>query len=366
MPDYWDPSLVDPTAVAHDGMLIRSVGGRSGPLALENGAELTFPWARIQRISGTLPGTIYAQDQTDGVLFNSLSLRSPKALAAGDQAFLDLRCNDAGVPQINMGTPDTQVLINDTLIQIVMGGGILLLPDYLSVTASTTVDIEAGTSMSLTTDATTGTDITLNANRDLFLYADNDVNANAFNGDLTLGAKLSMVMSNDTTSGTDITIQSNRDLFLSADSDVEILATTGNIILNSLPITGAWNTSFSQVVKQNGTTVSSTVTSSRYWKVGRTVIWMFWSTVTGTGTASTAITVTTPFTGALSGAVAGVWVQYDASLNQFLLGGLRFHSTTEVSAVLHGSNNWVGISGFTEAIVNTDQILGLAIFEATS
>lgn len=66
-PSGWDTSLVDPTARLADGLLIKSAGGRTGPLALENGAKLTFPWARQQKLASTKPGEIWVRDGADAV-----------------------------------------------------------------------------------------------------------------------------------------------------------------------------------------------------------------------------------------------------------------------------------------------------------
>lgn len=348
-------------------MLIRSVGGRSGPLALENGAELTFPWAALQRVAGTAPGSIYAQSTSSGGTFNTLTLEAPASLPGALRPAIELRSEDDGTPSIflsvngvssgylflneglSMGGLDIQFNADDTLRLFGSGtgaaDGVII---WANGVGAGTVDIQAlGTGpISLTT-----------ASGNIYL---------ASGGLVQVTAETSMVVANDATTGTDITIQSNRDLFLFADSDVDILATTGNIIMNSLPITGAWNTSFSPVVKQNNVTVASTVAFSHYWKIGRTVVFVWWSAITGTGTAAQAITVTVPFPCAGTTVAAGIWSQYDASLNQHLVGAARLYSTTEVSAVLHGANNWIGISGYAEALVNTDAILGMVIYEATS
>lgn len=338
-------------------MLIRSVGGRSGPLALENGAPLTFPWARQQRIPNTETATVRSFDSVD---YAALSLVGPTLVAGANQAYIELRgWTDSTSPLIMGDGTGSYIEVNN--------GNITLNPldDLFLQTSTGVINLVAKTSVQISNDATSGTDITVNSNRDLFLQADNDANLNAVNGDLSLSAKLSMVMANDATSGTDITIQSNRDLFLNADRDLSLLATTGLVLVDGLPITGAWNTTFSPVVKQNNTTVASTVTYSHYWRVGHLVIFVWWSAITGTGTAGTAITVTIPFDCAGTTVVAGIWSQYDASLNQHLVGVARLYSTTEVSAVLHGANNWIGISGYAEALVNTDAILGMVVYETT-
>ncbi len=69
MSDAWDGSLVDPTRGPVDAVFSRtpfsSVGGRTGPLTLENGAKLSFPWKEQQDAGLTsYSGEIYIGDQS--------------------------------------------------------------------------------------------------------------------------------------------------------------------------------------------------------------------------------------------------------------------------------------------------------------
>lgn len=69
MDGNWDGSLVDPTDSPVDAVFSRtplsSVGGKIGPLTVENGAKLSFPW-KAQQVTGlsSYSGEIYIGDQS--------------------------------------------------------------------------------------------------------------------------------------------------------------------------------------------------------------------------------------------------------------------------------------------------------------
>lgn len=58
----WDPSLVDPTDVVFDGLILRSVGGRTGEVTLENGQKIRFPYKAQQDITNSVPPRIQAYE----------------------------------------------------------------------------------------------------------------------------------------------------------------------------------------------------------------------------------------------------------------------------------------------------------------
>lgn len=99
MSDAWDPSLVDPTKQPRDVSMIRSPGGRSGALSLENGAKLAFPWARQQKISGTYPGQVYVVDDAST---EYIYMQSPTLVSGGHRAQLYLAGWDDGTSSIGM------------------------------------------------------------------------------------------------------------------------------------------------------------------------------------------------------------------------------------------------------------------------
>lgn len=83
----WDPTLVDPTDRPADGLLARFVGGRVGPLAMENGAALTFPYKKQQETPGTTPARLYTYEGLSGG--NTVQILELKASDLNDQAEFD-------------------------------------------------------------------------------------------------------------------------------------------------------------------------------------------------------------------------------------------------------------------------------------
>lgn len=63
----WDPSFVDPTKAPADARILTTPGGKSGPLSLENGARLSFPYKSQQEIAGTTPAYLQAVEVVNAV-----------------------------------------------------------------------------------------------------------------------------------------------------------------------------------------------------------------------------------------------------------------------------------------------------------
>lgn len=106
----WDPSYVDPTDRPADGLLIRSVGGRTGPISLENGAALSFPWKAQQEKSGTTPSQMYVYEGVSGgntVEITVLRAATLNDIATANQPTLQLSSSytngDAGQVFLGMG-----------------------------------------------------------------------------------------------------------------------------------------------------------------------------------------------------------------------------------------------------------------------
>lgn len=70
----WDPSLVDPTDVVFDGLILRSVGGRTGEVTLENGQKIRFPWKAQQEVTGSVPPRIQAYESNSPGIEHKLIL----------------------------------------------------------------------------------------------------------------------------------------------------------------------------------------------------------------------------------------------------------------------------------------------------
>lgn len=165
------------------------------------------------------------------------------------------------------------------------------------------------------------------------------------------------------------------DIFVSDDlsvaDTVTVLGVTtlADLVLAGVAVTGGWVTAHTPVVTQS-VTVTKTTTMSRYAKIGRLVIWAFYLTVTGSGTASQVVTVTLPFTAAATaGSLCGVGYIYDSSVNLNYTGLTALFDSTHCSFVIGGTNsNYLGGtgSGFTAGLASSDGLLGLVIYEATS
>lgn len=95
----WDPSFVDPTARDSGGYILRAAGTRSGPMTLENGASITFPWKRQQQL-GLTPAEIDVREEASfgDVLFLNLTgpKLSPGAPSNTNTAVLQLGSDFAG------------------------------------------------------------------------------------------------------------------------------------------------------------------------------------------------------------------------------------------------------------------------------
>lgn len=87
----WDPSFVDPTSAPADALVIRSPGGRTGSLNLENGAALSFPWKSQQQIAGSTAAYISAVEVTSaGTHQQDMYLAGPSLVSGTSAPFLRL------------------------------------------------------------------------------------------------------------------------------------------------------------------------------------------------------------------------------------------------------------------------------------
>jgi hypothetical protein len=84
------------------------------------------------------------------------------------------------------------------------------------------------------------------------------------------------------------------------------------------------------------------------------------------GTANNVIDVSLPFTAVANSNVVGSFYVYDVTggVNRTCIAGLN--STTTVSGVIDGANNYIGASGFTGALASGSAVLGKVIYEATT
>ena len=117
-------------------------------------------------------------------------------------------------------------------------------------------------------------------------------------------------------------------------------------------------TSWTPAVTQSGS-VSVTVNTGLYWRVGRMVFILGYLTVTGTGTGANAVTISLPVTALNSaGMIAGHGSITDTSATTVYNGGLAMVSTTTIGiySSTAATDPRLGVTTFTAALANTDVI----------
>lgn len=123
----------------------------------------------------------------------------------------------------------------------------------------------------------------------------------------------------------------------------------------------AFNSGFTPVWKQGATTITKTVTYSRYVQLGKLTIYIFKLVSTGAGSASGVVTVDLPFTAAVAGGVQGSFQALDAGTRRWT-GEIQGNTTSLMQfqpsdpLLLGPANAWT--------IAATDEIEGVAIYEA--
>ena len=127
---------------------------------------------------------------------------------------------------------------------------------------------------------------------------------------------------------------------------------------------GAWQ-SWSPVVTQS-VNVTVTNTRSRFARWGRLIIATADLTVTGTGTASNAVTLSLPVTSAATGPSAGNGSLFDNSANLNYNGAPFLNTTTTVSLLSDGGAQFLGLSIFTAALAVNDIIRFAFIYESAA
>ena len=131
---------------------------------------------------------------------------------------------------------------------------------------------------------------------------------------------------------------------------------------------GAWTTWTPTVTQSVSVTV--TVASARFARYGRTIIFRTALTVTGSGTASNAVSMSLPATSAASGFVipgGGLIFDTTASLNY---PGLTYLSSTTAVGLVPSATNANGVlgavGGFTAGLAAGDLIQISGVYEAAS
>lgn len=127
-------------------------------------------------------------------------------------------------------------------------------------------------------------------------------------------------------------------------------------------------TSWTPAVVQSGS-VTCTVNRAVYARAGRLIQYWYSLTVTGSGTGSNAITVTTPTTMASSALIIGTGHLYDSSATTFY-GFHLYGSSTTVTQLYTTSTDTssvaLGSAVFTAGLATGDLILGFGCYESAT
>jgi hypothetical protein len=132
------------------------------------------------------------------------------------------------------------------------------------------------------------------------------------------------------------------------------------------PVHGAL-TSWAPTVTQSGS-VTVTVNYATYQRIGRMIIGEFKVTVTGSGSASNAVTIGgIPVTASVSDQLVGSCRLFDTSASQTYMGHLVLTSTTQMSLGSSGAGDArLGLVGFTAGLASNDVIYGEFQYEAAA
>jgi hypothetical protein len=150
-----------------------------------------------------------------------------------------------------------------------------------------------------------------------------------------------------------------------ADNAIETAKIKDGAVTAAKITSEAWTT-YVPTLTQPGT-VTANVTSSRYSRIGRTIVWTFRLAVTGSGTSTNAITLTIPTTAAIASATAiGSGYIYKASGTR-LVGAWHLPTTGTIQLVTYGSGVFqpVGVDPVITLALG-DSVSGTVTYEAAS
>ncbi len=377
MTDAWDSSLYDPTKAPSDGFRIYSAGGRSGPLALENGAALSFPWATQQQIADTTAARIYVDEH------NFPPRHEHELQLIGAKITTGLN-----PPSVVMSSPypdDTT-----SLVQIIVSSG------GRSSEVSSTISVAGG--------AVGLNQVTYNSSRHFFNggYIDTEDIHRITGGIIKLGvagqahqikiidtgaaATLPPALGTLATHlfkvGSDSFTASHYHLgfggrYIQAYKDATNIAgdlylnpSGGGVYIGDQPVAGAAWTSYTPSLTQS-VTVTKTVTYARYLKIGRMVTVEVYLLPTSSGTANQIIQIGLPFNAVQASIPGGNWYWYDASANVNFCGTAIVTAATTMGGLVHGTGALVGqTNGATPVVPNQvasgDALLWTMTYEATT
>lgn len=404
MSDAWDPSLYDPTTRPADGLLLKAIGGRSGTLALENGQKLRFPWKAQQQVSGSAPPRIQSYEVNTGGQ-HTLGFQIAGAVMNANAPTIDMQSpfpDETDEPSMTIssggyGSSDQasiRLTGHATLGTIELFGAITgfdsLAIDSITnrvgtlvIDSSSALTLRSGNTMSLEPDANVNAQIVTTGTGDILLDSADGLTLDGSTAVNVLGGDINLTSGDDitVTAGDLLTLAAGGNVVIDPTGSVQIQSTGGDIVMgtgsssitignasSSVTIAGvnvnAW-ISYTPQVRQNGNR-TSTVTRAVYTRLGRTIIFEIYVAVTQAGTATNVIDVSLPVTAAANTNVVGSWYFYDSGggVNRTCVAALN--STTTVSGVMDGSNNYFGASIYTKALASGDAILVKGAYAAAT
>lgn len=376
----WDPSLVDPTDRAFDGLILRSVGGRTGKVVLENGQQIVFPWKAQQQVTGSTPPTVQTQEVTGvshllwstytGGEFPTVHTRAPYLRFIS--SFPD-EPSPAAIADIASGlvTGEAEALIrltsSPTIGQIYFFGEALFVDsvDIAEITTIGTLTVTAGDDITIQTTGAgdhividSAANLTLDATGSVSITSAEDISIS------TSGAGDDLILDPTgalTATGSSISLVSdgNGAVTITASGSGDLNLTGSPVNINGVDVStalGGWG-NHTPTITQSGT-VTATVTHSQAIKLGRLVIWSFVLAVTGSGTGGNTVTVSTPYTAAAANNMdVGAGHIYNGATN---VNGIWSLNTTTTIALT------ISTGYYNTALASGNSLTGTVCFQAAS
>ena len=313
----WDPSLVDPTNRAFDGLILRSVGGRTGKVTLENGQKIVFPWKAQQEITGSDPPTVQTQEVAGlthqlwstytGGEFPTIHTRAPYLRFIS--SFPD-EPSPAAIADIASGlvTGGAEALIRltsgPTIGQIYFFGEALFVDsvDIAEITTLGTLTVTAGDDITIQTTGA-GDHIVIDSAANLTLDATGSVSITSAE-DITIstsGAGDDLILDPTgalTATGSSISLVSdgNGNVTITASGTGDLLLTGSPVSVNGTDIStplGVWS-AFTPTLSGTGTALGNGSLTGFYMKLGKLLFLRVRFTLGSTSTIGSTVSFALP------------------------------------------------------------------------